>query len=263
MKKFYRILSLVLVSAAVLSACTKEDPWTPGKPAGQNDIYFSGDNANTVVLGLSDTSFDIVLERSTTSGSVTVPVSFWVSTPGVASAEPTVTFADGSSTATLKITLANMDPFVNYTAKATIPEEYTQPYKDRGLYPECGFVFYKEDYKPFAEGIWYDDFWTGEYTEQTLEYSEMLDTYRVVDPWGTGSQYGFTFQWDGGDNFKLPAAKFDTGLYHSSYGYIQGQLKAGDTEYDPVEKAIYFGITWTVSAGSFGVYYNVFYFAED
>lgn len=260
MKKVFRILSLVLVSAAVLSACTQEDPWTPGNPAGQQDVYFSANNPSTHVLALAAESFDIVVERSTTSGSVTIPVSFWVSTPGVASCEPSVTFADGASTATLKISLSNMEPFVNYTAKVVLPEEYTQPYKNREVYPECGFVFYKEDYKEYAKGQYYDDFWSGETTSQVLEYSEMLDTYRITDPWGTGSQYGFTFQWDGKDSFTCPAAKFDTGLNHSSYGLIQGQLKEADTYYDADEKAIYFGITWTVSAGSFGVYYNVFYF---
>jgi len=115
----------------------------------------------------------------------------------------------------------------------------------------------QEDFKVVHTGTYYDDFWWEEAWEQPLEYSELSDTYRLSDLWTPG--YGFKFQWDGkSEKVTVLGGKMSTGIVHSTYGLISAE--AQECFYDADDNAIYFPFKWTVSAGSFGVYYNVFYF---
>lgn len=90
-----------------------------------------------------------------------------------------------------------------------------------------------------------------------LEYSVLLDQYRIKNWLGFGTN--FKFGWDGAQKFKSVAEKQPTGYVHSSYGMISGTLVPADCGYDADENALYLAIKWTVSAGSFGEYYDVFY----
>lgn len=255
MKKYTKIIAIAFALASVLVSCTKSEPYEPGKPAGSKDIYFSVSNPATQVLALSDTEFTVILERSDASAAETVPLSFWCDVPGAANVPTSVSFAAGQNSVEIPVSLGEMDPFVNYQLNISIPEEYTQPYKGDAGSPQCGMVFYKEDYKTWKTGTLYDDFWTGEEWASVIEYSEMLDQYRLAEWIAPGAKYVFT--WDG--NQKFSGAKQSSGLVDSTYGPVSAQLDSAKTYFDPDENAIYFGFTWTVSAGSFGVYYNVFY----
>ena len=256
MKRYTKIIAIAFAAVSVLASCSKTEPYEPGKPAGSKDVFFSKSNPATKVLALSDTEFTVLLERADASGAENVPLTSWCSVPGTINVPESVAFAAGQTTAEIKVSLGNMDPFVNYKLTLSIPEEFTQPYKSDSGSPQCGMVFYKEDYKTWKTGSLYDDFWTEETWTSKIEYSEMLDQYRLSD-WITPG-YNYVFSWDGDQ--KLSGAKQATGINHSSYGAVSAQLSSADSYFDKDENALYFGFTWTVSAGSFGVYYNVFYF---
>lgn len=249
MKAFYKILGLTLASALVFASCAKEDPYSPGKPAGSEDVYFSADNDNTVILGLDATEFVLYLERTNSGSNATVPVSSWCDTEGIISVPETVTFAAGETIAPLTVKVNNMEPFTNYQMNVSIPEEYTQPYKEETHASQCGFVFYKEDYVPAATCMYYDDFWYEEEWEEIIYYSPMLDLYRInAFPGGS-----FTFTWDGGSKVAFGnKVAISTGYVHSSYGAITATPTS--CGYDEENEELVFMFKWTVSAGSFGEY---------
>lgn len=256
MKTFYKIIAIAFAAASVFASCSKDNtPYEPGKPAGDKDVYFSTENPSTQVLNLSDTEFTVFIERNNASAAESIPLTAWCDVPGIVTVPASVDFAAGQEVAEIVIKLGEMEPFKEYQMNISIPEEYTQPYKEDAGSPQCGFVFYKEDYKTWKTGLLYDDFWSGETWEAKIEYSEMLDQYRLSDWFYPGINY--VFKWDGDQKFS--GAKQSTGLVDSTYGAVSAQISAGDTFYDKDENVIYFGFTWTVSAGSFGVYYNVFY----
>lgn len=251
MKAFYKFMILALATTAVFASCEKSTPYEPGKPAGQYDVCFSAANGDQVVLDLTAKSFDVVLERKNTSGALTIPVSFWVDVEGAASTVSEVSFADGQATATLTVNLGEIDPFVNYQAELKIPEEFTQPYSETAGFPRYGFVFYKEDYSAVATATYYDDFWSGEEWEVSIEYSPLLENYRVNGAFPSGNTFAFT--WDKGSKVAyVNKTAIATGYNHASYGAISATPTS--CSYDSETGEFAFIFKWTVSAGSFGEY---------
>ena len=255
-------MGLGLCAALVFASCAKETPYSPGNPAGNMDVYFSEDNDATVVMGLSDTEFEVYLERSDAGSAVTIPLTCWCNTEGIATFPETVTFAAGEDLAIITVKVSEaMEPFVEYQFNISIPEEYTQPYKSDSGAPQCGAVFYKEDYKPWATGTLYDDFLWEDYLPDTVvERSDMLGYYRIDNWLYLGNN--FIFGWDGDQTFKSVVASQPTGYNHPSYGMIYGTVVPAYSYYDEDDDAICIAIKWTVSAGSFGTYYDVFYIEE-
>lgn len=256
-------LRYILVSAVALFAlvsCTQEEPFKPGDPTNTNgnNFYFSAENAGSLVLGLADNSFTVTIERENANSAVTVPLK-WYSVSDVFSVPSSIDFAAGETSKDVVVGFSGAEPFVNYVLNISIPEEFTYQYKDQGVYPAYSVTVLQEDFKVVHKGTYYDDFWWEESWDQDLEYSELSDTYRLSNLWTPG--YGFTFKWDGqSSKVQVLGGKMSTGIVHSSYGLISAEAQADQTYYDADDDAIYFAFKWTVSAGSFGVYYNVFYF---
>ena len=254
---------MALLAVAVFASCTKEDPYQPGNPSGKYSVCFDG-NPDKVVLGLTDTQFEVTVSNPN-GDAVTVPLTSWCSKPGLVNVPESVTFASGETEKNIVVALGEMEPFEEYLIKITIPEEYTQAYKKDGGDAEFGATFYQEDYKPFATGTVYDEFWYEDMVTQdgetpakiVLEYSELLDQYRLANWLDYGADY--VFSWDK-DKDEIAGNKQATGIVHSSYGMIYAEVVSENSGFDPEENALYFSFEWTVSAGSFGEYYNVFYF---
>ena len=254
-------LRYILISAVALFAlvsCAQEEPFKPGDPTNKNgnNIYFSANNAASLVLGLADNTFTVTIERENASNAVSVPLNSY-SYSTVFTVPTSVDFAAGETSKDITVGFNGAEPFVNYVLNISIPEEYTYQYKDQNVYPAYSVTVLQEDFKVIHTGTYYDDFWWEEAWEQPLEYSELSDTYRLSDLWTPG--YGFKFKWDGkSEKVEVLGGKMSTGIVHSTYGLISATPQ--DCFYDADDNAIYFPFQWTVSAGSFGVYYNVFYF---
>jgi hypothetical protein len=77
---------------------------------------------------------------------------------------------------------------------------------------------------------------------------------------------GISFTWDKEKNVvKMGADKYATGLVHSSYGPITANVLGATYSHFEAGQllniacdAFYFNFKWTVSAGSFGEYPNLF-----
>jgi len=257
--KNLRYFTFALVALVALVSCTKEDNWKPGDPTNPDgyNVYFSTSNPSSYVLGLSDNSITVKVERESGNSAISVPITAFSETQGVFTAPATVEFAAGETSKDIVVKFENADPFVAYSVTLSLPEAYTKPYAQQdGKYPQFSAQVLQEDFKVVATGTYYDDFWYEDSWSQDLEYSELTGIYRFSNVWMPG--YGFTFMWDKATNkFGLPS-KVATGVVHSSYGMISAT--AQEFTYNSEENAIYMLFNWTVSAGSFGSYYNVFYF---
>lgn len=99
---------------------------------------------------------------------------------------------------------------------------------------------------------------TGESIETELQYAELIDKYRIADPWGTG--VSIVFSWDGeGSNVVFDSSSIATGWMHPSYGEVTFNPSSGNSGYFPQFDAFQFSGVWKVAAGSFGENAGVVY----
>ena len=271
MKK--NILFIAAAAMLAFAACEKEPVYVPGNPTGDNDnVHFSAMNASSVVLASDADQFTVLVSRDDSTAALSVPVSAWASNPEVFTFPATVEFAAGQGTAEYVVkTSADMEMFKDYAVRLNVSDEYTHAYDSLGVYPRYAATVVKEDYAPYAEGVFYDMFFTGEGWPITLEYSAILEMYRLSDVWaplGTGSTTDLIFSWDGADKVVMNAGSYSTGVSYADYGNVTvvttedgiyyGTIPAGWVAEEAVEGFI-FDFKWTVSAGSFGTGYPQFY----
>jgi hypothetical protein len=69
-----------------------------------------------------------------------------------------------------------------------------------------------------------------------------------------------TFTWDGGENIALGVSALQTGYNHPSYGMVIANFLGAEVMTEGNMVQFVFNIKWTVSAGSFGEYPNLFVF---
>lgn len=62
----------MLFGAFAFSACSDDDDYKVGDPAGENNVTFL--TYSNPVMAKTATTFDVVLNRHTTSGTLSVPV---------------------------------------------------------------------------------------------------------------------------------------------------------------------------------------------
>lgn len=258
--KSLRYILIASVALFALAACAQEeDPYKPGDPTNSNghNVYFSAENPGSLVLGLADNSFTVKIERENANGAISVPLKAY-SASNVFAVPSSVDFAAGETSKEITVQFNGAEPFVNYSLQISVPQEFTYQYKDQNVYPAYAVSVLQEDFKVIHTGTYFEDFWTGNTWSQDLEYSELSDTYRFSNLWDIG--YGFTFKWDGQSEEVVVnnGNKFESGIVSDTYGMISAEDQG--SYYDDGENAIHFVFKWTVSAGSFGNYENVFYF---
>lgn len=249
-----------------MSSCSDDDDYTPGAPSGKYDVSFANEEAKKV-LALDDKTFTVDVTRANGDGELTVPVEV-LQKPDCFTVPQSITFAAGETEKSLEIAVADgMENFVDYTLRLRIPEAYTQAYKEDAGSPMLNMTVLKEDFKPWAEGVFRDNIIFKQAWNQTLEYSEIKDTYRLPDLIATGTH--FLFKWNGkaDDDSELyfcdsEGAKIAiqaTGFVHPSYGMIMANFLYTEwLGFDSAKETFYFPIEFTVSAGTFGANYDTF-----
>ena len=223
MKK--NILFMVAAAMMTFAACEKEPVYVPGNPTGDNDnVYFSELNSGSVVLASDASEFTVLVSREDSTAALSVPVDAWASVPEMFTFPATVEFAAGQSTAEYVVTTSSaIEMFKDYSVRLSVSDEYTHAYDSLAVYPRYSANVVKEDYAPYADGMYFDMFFTGQGWPITLEYSVILDMYRLADVWaplGTGSTTDLTFSWDGAETVTMSADSYSTGVSYSSYGNV-------------------------------------------
>lgn len=255
------------VALAGLVACEQSVPYEKGAqmdPEGPN-VYFSNYNPAQMVLASDATEFEIAVLRDDATNALTVPLKGVCTVDGIFEVPESVEFASGVDSVGVKVTVTDkIEMFKNYSITLSVPEEYTHQYALQEEYPACAVKVVKEDYVTYAEGILYDTFYFESAFAYNLEYSELLDNYRIKNPWASGGD-DFVFTWDGTEKVTMSAQKYATGFTIGNYGAVTANIvsavythfAAGElmqTECD----AFYININWSVSAGSFGEYPEIF-----
>ena len=266
--KLFNKLALVAITAGIaFTSCQQEElPYEVGAPAAQDSavVYFA-DNFSSVVLQLSDSAFQIAIGRTATEAATyQLNATFEEDVNGNIQVPSTVTFDEGDLDTTITVTVTDIELMKNYTVKLAIDEAWVNPYAV-GENIVLQFNVKREDFVPYAVGTYVDYFLYGPDSpyEMVLEYSPSSDMYRISDCWGMGGG-NLTFTWDGAEAINVTSKTIATGYVHSKYGMVSANY-LNDQCYAAVEGNIVqmvFMINWTVSAGSFGDYPNLFVFEK-
>ena len=259
----YFLMAGLAVMSLLATSCSDKDEYTPGKQAGANDVTFA-DGSNKI-LEFSATSFDIELTRTNTTSALEVPLKV-IKKPDFVTIPATASFAAGEATATVTCTVGSeMEAFTPYEVAVDIDEEYTNPYKESNTYPRFQITLIKEDYKLFAKGTFNETVLFKSKWEQEIEYSPMLDMFRMKNVFVNGTNWYFLWNQKAGDDCEFSFCnsdgkalkKFASGYVHKTYGMIMANVLSDYfVGYDADDNAFYFPFEFTVDAGSFGANFD-------
>lgn len=274
------VIGAMLVGAFAFSACSDDDDYKAGEPAGENNVTFL--TYSNPVMEKTATSFDVVLNRHTTQGTLSVPLEKLIVPEGWNVPE-TANFAAGDSLATITVTpAADMSLNTDYDFVLRVPESYTNSYMQKnGEVNTYKVEVVKEDYVPFATGTYDETFFAETQWPVTIEYSPGLDVYRIksmLEPMGDVAGYHFYFKWnkETGEKQKFTQCASNggkqtsaqAGFEYGTYGMVSYAWAAGTNDpakYTGEDNKNNFGgylasenmfvLPWNhnVSAGSFGV----------
>lgn len=258
MKILNKILfSGAIFTAAFLSGCSDDD-YTPGEASNASgiNVYFESPTNAEVALGPNDAEFTVTVGRNQTDNALSVPLKKTSVYSDMFEAPTQVDFAQGESSKTITIKIGNgMEMFESYPMTLVIDPAYTQAYTQSEYYPRLELNIVKEDYVPYADGKFSDYIMSPDEnpieTDQEMEYSAILNMYRLKSCWGTGTG-SIIFSWEG-DKVTLQSTSIATGINDATYGAITASL-AEEATYDEASKTFTFPFEFLVSAGSFGIY---------
>lgn len=265
--KIFNKLAIVATMAAGIgfTSCQEELAYEVGAPAAQDSavVYFTSNMAE-VVLQLQDSTFEIGIARYVTEAATyNLNVAIEDGTNGNIVVPTSVTFDEGDLDTTITVTVDEITLMQGYTVKVAIDEAWVNPYAADNTV--LSFTVKREDYVPYAAGTYYNYFLYGPESpyEQVLQYSPATDTYRIQDCWYLGGG-SVIFTWKNDTDINVTTKTIKTGYNHPSYGmisanYLNDQCYA-EVEGNMVQMVFY--INFTVSAGSFGEYPNVFVFEK-
>jgi hypothetical protein len=279
-------LALPLVMALILTGCSDyDDDYQPAEPlqAGNEQVHFSPENVAKTIIGSEDKTREVAINivRSTTSGTVTVPVTLSNATPGI-TADQQATFADGTSTATIHVELPDTAKAGDkYTYTLTVSGENTDPYTllDGGL-SFSGTAVIAKSVKILCD-IYYSDGVneSGSWTEKGYDLGDGL--YMLYDFGNSGhtvylqtnSEQGYTLpyvendkdvdQYDDnyGTNIGLGYFLYPWGKEKAAIGYVYLLSSKGYSGFDATDKSGWFYLTqWWLSKDEEADYWASFYF---
>ncbi len=219
MKKFINIITLAAVAALTVVSCQKEvETHEPGPAdvAGCNGVFFPSQDASGshTYDPEMDRSVDIVVSRSSTSGSINVPFTATVSDEGIFNFG-TIDFLDGQSETTLHVTFPNAPEgkSLSFSVQLDDNNEYVSHYNDAAIALDFSVLIVQwVDYLNPKTGepavITLTEGWWGEVHTATLKYYEVGGVRTAVltsnetdedgNPtgiWGDSANVGLTFRW--------------------------------------------------------------------
>lgn len=204
MRKIKNILGviLVLVGMTAMFSCQDDAPdYIAAEKIDSEQVYFPSTISSNVALSSLENSFDIIIARVKTDNAITVPLTI-TGNDGLYNIPSSVTFAQGESKATLKITYdaaeIGFDNFSDLSIK--IGDEYTSVYgKSEYLFKigvpspweSLGEATYADDYVSTWFGVGND-----EYKVEIQENLLQPGLFRLVNPYGAAYPYNEPGDWD-------------------------------------------------------------------
>lgn len=238
----YCTILLVSVLAFALASCTEEYEYTGATVEGEQ-VYFSNTLSSTVELTLNDNTFKIPVNRIQKEGELTVQLNVSKSEGNNFVIPSEVTFADGDSIA--YVTIGYDNTAIEYGKYDDITlsianSEYTSPYGASSYTFQAGMSEWKtmEGKAWFRDGLLCTAYGLDVLSYQ-VEIQESVITpgrYRLVNPYGSSSDFYKKYGYDGSEGF---VADGDC--------YII--IDATDPDYVYVDEAFYPGVYWQEASG--------------
>lgn len=277
--KLNKIFLLAFIAlAGVFASCDDDDDYKAGKPAGDVDVRFV-EEGGQISVPVTATSFSVSLCRlSDKTKELKVPIKVLSANDSVFKDIPQeVVFAAGEDTVSFDVTVTDkVEFFKEYPFSLAIPEEYTQPYIDEDQTPTFNANVIKNDWETkYIVGYfswWYEN---SQPVGLPLQYSALLDMWRVTNFAFVQGTSCFQFLWDGDvtkdavlklvtQSGEPQKAEIPTDLVHSKYGPVYTKwLSDVPTVYTAADKEFAIPFQWGVFIGSnwgdFGSGYDLFY----
>lgn len=264
MKWFNKSYIVALAAVLSFSACDYEDDYTPGAAAGADTVYFESP-VQEVVFNAASKDIPVVLKRADATAEKTYEIKAVCDSASYFEVPASVTFAAGEAEKTITVKATESLPMnvevmleLRLDGNASV-NAYAQKM------PIASLIVLKEDYEVVSHGV-YTNQWTGEGCNCVLQYSPTLDTYRFVNPFGTGVNVLFTY--DATTHFGTSVSKqLATGFVHPAEGNVYAKPAAlnkngNNVYFDEANKIWKIGHQWVVAKGSFGADIDTFQVTE-
>ena len=244
----------------LLTACSEDYPGRTESYKPANDVmsvYFPSTIPGSVEVAPSDTIYTITISRKDSSKASAVGLKELYDLNNVFTVPKTVHFAAGEKDVNVDITFPDLVDFQIYTLGLELEEDFTNPY-DTLVAGTSRLVLNiaQTDWTDYAMCDYVSSFWDASWPV-LMQYSAILDSYRMSNWWNTGTSFIFT--WDGSAVLSTPG-KTSTGYNYDSYGAVYATASEDSTLtfYNPDDQKFTFNMEFTVSAGSFGSYIETF-----
>lgn len=242
-----------------MTACSDDQEYTYAPLYTDTTSVYIPEQTSSFVFGNADNiDVPVLVQRNTTKGEQTVALQYTFPNTGVKEAPAAVTFKDGQDKATVvyKLVSDSIKGFTNYVLEVKVADGTYNPYKVVSGTFSRNFTVVKEDYQQKQAGQMTDNFWNEASFAAVLEASPSAPYHRIREAWGAGSA-DIVFTINADNSISFVKTEIATGLKHPSYGAVTATPQAG-SKFDPTDNSYHFVFKYTVSAGSFGVYTNVF-----
>lgn len=138
-----RVLMSIAVAVA-LAGCSDNDDFAPGEasPVADAGVYFSADNPSEYIRTDADAkSISVILERESTVGALTVPISVVSKSDNISDVPSEAVFADGSSRTEIHIGYTDLNSTPQ--CELSIDERYVNPYKQKDGFSRFALSVYR------------------------------------------------------------------------------------------------------------------------
>lgn len=209
MNKIYSIFTMLLLSvtALTLGSCTEEYEYSGAKAEGEQ-VYFSNSLPSTVELSATESSITVPVNRINRQGELTVPLTVSVPDGSSLTVSSQVTFNDGDSVAYVSISYDPTTIEYGHYDEITVAIQdanYTTPYGSSSYTFNAGLT----EWRTMSGMATYRDGLVAEqYSHEALTYQVQLQesvltpgVYRIVNPYGSSTEFYETYGPDGSDDF--------------------------------------------------------------
>lgn len=264
------LLALFIVVATMFVACEEYVDTEVQSPTVSQDnpgVRFAALNKTQYELELTVNAIELMVIRNGSESAIEVPIKVLENTANSFDVPASVSFPAGQDTVMLALPINHDNAPLGEPIIITITFEDSNPYlvEYSTFYGQVAIL----DWQPYAIGTYTSQFFE-EGWEQVLFRALNTDKYRFFDLYFPGFHFNFT--WVEGEQSLIPIGDLDAdgyyifmpGYVHPSYGDVTVRIDANKTYtfYDAENELFQFEGKWTVDAGSFGWFDEIYTISE-